>query len=67
MLVLTRRQGQSILIRPAADLDPGTTIADLFANGPIEVAILGIDGKQIKVGVNASRSLSVLRNELMEK
>ena len=67
MLVLTRRQGQSILIRPAADLDPATTIADLFANGPIEVAILGIDGKQIKVGVNASRSLSVLRNELMEK
>ena len=45
MLVLTRRQGQSILIRPAADLDPATTIADLFANGPIEVAILGIDGK----------------------
>lgn len=67
MLVLTRRQGQSIMIRPAADLDPATTISDLFANGPIEIAVLGVDGKQIKVGVDAPRLLSVLRNELMEK
>ncbi len=55
------------MIRPVADLDPATTISDLFADGPIEVAVLGIDGKQIKVGVNAPRLLAVLRNELMEK
>jgi sRNA-binding carbon storage regulator CsrA len=67
MLVLTRRQGQSILIRPAPDLDPATPISELFSNGPIEVAVLGVDGKQIKVGVDAPRLLSVLRNELMEK
>lgn len=67
MLVLTRRQGQSILIQPASQLDPSTTIADLFAQGPIEVAILGIDGKQIKVGIDAPQTLSVLRNELADK
>ena len=67
MLVLTRRQGQSILIQPSSDLDPSMTIADLFAEGPVEVAILGIDGKQIKVGIDAPKTLSVLRNELADK
>jgi hypothetical protein len=40
MLVLSRHQGESILISPSENADPNMTLGEVFANGP---AVLNID------------------------
>ena len=47
MLVLTRKPGQIVEIKPAPSLDLTTPIGELFAHGPIEVITLTINGSQI--------------------
>jgi len=63
MLVLARKEGESILIQPANDIDPNMTIRELFRQ-PIEVLISRVKGGQVRVGVKAPRALAVVREEL---
>lgn len=41
MLVLSRRADESIVIGPADGIDPGMTLQELFAKGPIQITLLG--------------------------
>ena len=41
MLVLSRRADESIVIQPADGVDANMTMAQLFANGPIQITLLG--------------------------
>ena len=44
MLVLTRRPGEDLLLFPNEDLDPDTTVAELFAEGAeLDVARAELD------------------------
>lgn len=52
MLVLTRHEEQSIIIEVDGKL--------------IKVKILGINSKQVKVGIDADRSIPVHREEVFE-
>lgn len=54
MLVLTRKAGQSIVIKT----DTGDEI---------EILVLNISGNQVKIGTEASNKYKILRNELMDK
>jgi len=63
MLVVSRRSTESILIRPAEDIDPTMTLEDLFANGPIEITVLGGNGRRVKMGVEAPAELCIWRKE----
>lgn len=65
MLILTRRPGESFFIKPAENVDPRMTVAELFASGPIEVAVLGVKGNQVRVGTQASDRLNIVRDELV--
>lgn len=67
MLAITRKKDQSLLIFPSLDLDPDTTVAELFQNGPIEVLVNEIRGSQVRLGVIAPDDLTILRNELHEQ
>lgn len=53
MLVLTRPLGTAVIIGEGENL--------------IEVVILGINGNQIKVGIDAPRSIPVHRKEVFDK
>lgn len=53
MLVLGRAIGQKIVVETS--------------DGPIEIVIRGTNGKQIKVGVDAPKSVKIMRKELLEK
>jgi sRNA-binding carbon storage regulator CsrA len=64
MLILTRKPGQTIQIRPACTLHPDTRVKDLFAAGPIEILVAELDGRQVKLGITAHRDFLVLRGEL---
>lgn len=64
MLIVARRCGESVKIDLQEITDPATPVGELFAEGPIEIAVKGIDRKQVKLGIQASSRLLVLREEL---
>ena len=64
MLVLTRRPGESFVIKP----DPYVSGPDPLGwfTRPIEVRILKIEGNHVRVGIEAAGSLLILRGEKIE-
>lgn len=61
MLIVSRRDAESILIRPSEDIDPSITLADLFQSGPIEITIFSSNNNRVKMGVQAPEELSIWR------
>jgi sRNA-binding carbon storage regulator CsrA len=64
MLVLSRRADESIVIQPAEGVDGSTTLAELFANGPIQITLLGGTGRRVKMGIQAPEQLSIRRKDV---
>ncbi|MDE1923855.1 MAG: carbon storage regulator [Gammaproteobacteria bacterium] len=64
MLVLSRRADESILIQPAEGADVTMTLQQLFANGPIQITLLGSTGRRVKVGIEAPQQLSIRRKDI---
>ncbi|MCK7580730.1 MAG: carbon storage regulator [Chromatiales bacterium] len=65
MLILTRKPGQALTIRPDQNLDLTMPIEQLFADGPIRVLVAGVSGPQVRLGVAADSRLTILRDELL--
>lgn len=63
MLIISRKDAESILIRPTRDLDPQMTVGELFRNGPIEITVFSATGSRIKMGVQAPTELSIWRKD----
>ena len=63
MLIVSRRDAESIEIRPGDDIDPKMTLADLFKNGPIEITIFSAGGNRVKMGVQAPGELCIWRKD----
>jgi sRNA-binding carbon storage regulator CsrA len=61
MLIVSRRDAESILIRPGEGIDTSMTLADLFQDGPIEITIFTTDNVRVKMGVQAPEELSIWR------
>ena len=61
MLVLSRRADESIVIQPAEGVDENMTLAQLFADGPIQITLLGGTGRRIKMGIEAPEHLAIRR------
>jgi sRNA-binding carbon storage regulator CsrA len=64
MLVLSRRADESIVIQPAEGVDANMTMAQLFANGPILITLLGGSGRRVKMGIDAPEQLSIRRKDV---
>ncbi len=64
MLVLSRRADESILIQPAEGADVSMTLQQLFANGPIQITLLGSTGRRVKVGIEAPEQLAIRRKDV---
>ncbi len=67
MLVLSRKLGEAIVISPGIEVDNSMTVAELFSEGPIKIEIRQTKGRQVKLGFDAPRSLSIKRYELVNK
>ncbi len=63
MLVLTRRADESIVIMPADGTDTRMTLAELFAQGPIQITLLGGTGRRVKMGIDAPAPLAIRRKD----
>jgi sRNA-binding carbon storage regulator CsrA len=64
MLVLSRRADESIVIQPADGADANMTVAQLFANGPIQITLLGGSGRRVKMGIEAPEQLAIRRKDI---
>ncbi len=64
MLFLARKPGQSLLIHPHPSLDTGTPVEQVFAEGPIQVQVVGMQGSQVRLGVAAPAGFCIVREEL---
>jgi sRNA-binding carbon storage regulator CsrA len=64
MLVLKRRIHESIVIQPADGLDLHMTVAELFAEGPIQITWLGGSGRCGKMGIEAPDQLAITRKDV---
>ena len=63
MLVVSRRSDEAILIKLADDADGTLTLNDLFSKGPIEITLLGGNGRRVKMGIAAPPELSIRRKD----
>jgi sRNA-binding carbon storage regulator CsrA len=63
MLVVSRRSDEAILIKLADGADGTLTLNDLFAKGPIEITLLGGNGRRVKMGIAAPPELCIRRKE----
>jgi sRNA-binding carbon storage regulator CsrA len=64
MLVLSRRASESIVIELADGVDVSITLAQLFANGPILITLLGGTGRRVKLGIEAPEQLFIRRKDV---
>jgi sRNA-binding carbon storage regulator CsrA len=64
MLVLSRRADEAIVIQPADGVDASMTMAELFANGPIQITLLGGTGRRVKMGIEAPEQLAIRRKDI---
>ncbi|MDX1561844.1 MAG: carbon storage regulator, partial [Gammaproteobacteria bacterium] len=63
MLVVSRRSEESIQIKLADGADGSLTLNDLFSKGPIEITLLGGNGRRVKMGIAAPPELSIRRKD----
>ena len=63
MLVVSRRSDESIQIKLADGADGTLTLNDLFSKGPIEIILLGGNGRRVKMGIEAPPELSIRRKD----
>ena len=66
MLVLTRRSGESILIRLSEEVDPDMHVRDLFQKGPIRIQLLNRLDRNHRIGIDAPAEFVVLREEIAD-
>jgi sRNA-binding carbon storage regulator CsrA len=70
MLVLTRKEDESLVIFPSEYIDPSLTVAELFSSGPIKITINKISGltqRHVQIGIDAPRDLVIVRGELEQE
>jgi len=63
MLVVSRRSDEAIVIKLADGANGNLTLNDLFAKGPIEITLLGGNGRRVKMGIAAPPELCIRRKD----
>lgn len=63
MLIVSRKNSESLLLCPQEGIDPHLKLRDLFANGPIEITIFTSSENRVTIGVQAPRQLTIWRKD----
>jgi len=63
-LMLTRREGQSIVLCLAPDADPEQAVRQLLRDG-ITIEINQVDRGRVRVSIDAPRTIQIMRDELI--
>jgi sRNA-binding carbon storage regulator CsrA len=66
MLVVSRRSDEAIVIKLSEGANGNLTLNELFAKGPIEITLLGGNGRRVKMGIAAPPELCIRRKDSKE-
>jgi sRNA-binding carbon storage regulator CsrA len=62
MLVISRKENESIRIEPAPGIDPALTLLEAFRRGVIVVTLMRVGARRVRLVVEAPAALKVLRD-----
>lgn len=63
MLVISRKENQSIRIEPSPGVDPAMTLLEAFEQGAIVVKLMRVGARRVRLVIEAPRALRVSRDE----
>ena len=63
MLVVSRKEQESIRIEPVEGLDPSMTLREAFAHGAILVKLVHVGSKRVRLAIEAPPPLRVTRGD----
>jgi sRNA-binding carbon storage regulator CsrA len=66
MLVVSRKENESIKIEPLAGVDPSLTLREAFAHGPILLTLRHVGPRRVRIVIEAPSALKILRGEVAE-
>lgn len=62
MLVVTRKENESIEIEPVEGVDPSLTLREVFARGPLVLKLTHVGQRRVRIAVEAPSVLKIMRN-----
>lgn len=66
MLVVSRKENESIQIEPLEGIDPSLTLREVFAQGPILLTLRHVGPRRVRIVIEAPSALKILRGEVVE-
>lgn len=63
VLVLSRKENESITIEPMDGIDPSMTLHEVFAHGPIVLTLKHVGERRVRILVEAPGALRIMRAE----
>jgi sRNA-binding carbon storage regulator CsrA len=62
MLVVSRKENESIRIEPVEGIDPSLTLREVFANGAIVVRLTHVGMRRVRLLIEAPTALKIMRD-----
>jgi sRNA-binding carbon storage regulator CsrA len=63
VLVVSRKENESIQIEPVDGIDPSLTLHEVFAQGPIVLTLKHVGSRRVRIVVEAPGALRISRTE----
>jgi sRNA-binding carbon storage regulator CsrA len=63
VLVVSRKENESIRIEPLAGIDPSLTLHEVFAQGPIVFTLTHVGARRVRLVIDAPHALKISRSE----
>jgi sRNA-binding carbon storage regulator CsrA len=63
VLVVSRKENESIKIEPLDGIDPSLTLHEVFAKGPIVLTLKHVGARRVRIVVEAPGALRIMRSE----
>ena len=61
MLVISRKENESITLEPAEGLDPSLTLREVFGRGPIVFRVIHVGSRRVQLLIKAPDQLRIWR------
>lgn len=66
MLMIARREGETIELYLSPDIDPATPIGDILGTHPITIKVDKMRASQVALAIDAPQAILVMRDELVD-
>jgi len=64
VLVVSRKENESIRIEPLEGIDPNLTLGEVFAQGAIVLTLTHVGPRRVRIVIEAPSALKIMRGEI---